>query len=77
MQDAYESLVRTKSGDDVNVASLKANCLYVRFLPKDSTDIAILIKRILVEGILTRKQIYDCLTKEKYPSKSSEINEAF
>lgn len=42
MQAAYESLVRTKSGEGADVEELEANCLYVRFLPKDSTDVAIL-----------------------------------
>ena len=42
MQAAYESLVRTKSGEGAEVEELEANCLYVRFLPKDSTDVAIL-----------------------------------
>lgn len=42
MQAAYETLLRTKFGEDVEVEELQANCLYVRFLPKDSTDVLIL-----------------------------------
>lgn len=42
MQVAYESLVRTKYGEDEEVEQLKANHLYVRFLPKDSTDVRLL-----------------------------------
>ena len=42
MQAAYEAMVRTRSGAAADVGRLEANCLYVRFLPKDSTDIVIL-----------------------------------
>ncbi len=42
MQAAYESLIQTRSDLHPQVDQLKANCLYVRFLPKDSTDVAIL-----------------------------------
>lgn len=43
MQAAYESLVRTKSGEGTEVEELEANWLYVRVLPKDSTDVSFLI----------------------------------
>ena len=43
MQAAYESLVRTKSGEGIEVEELEANWLYVRVLPKDSTDVSFLI----------------------------------
>ena len=42
MQAAYESINRTRAGNPLKSTKLEANCLYVRFLPKDSTDIAIL-----------------------------------
>ncbi|MBQ7254051.1 MAG: hypothetical protein IJS30_05195 [Bacteroidales bacterium] len=42
MQAAYDSLIRTKTIDTYKDERLEPNWLYVRFLPKDSTDVATL-----------------------------------
>jgi len=44
MQAAYESLLRTQYGEGAEIKQLEANCLYVRFLPKDSSEISVLQK---------------------------------
>lgn len=42
MQAAYDSLVSMMPGGHTEAERLSPNCLYVRFLPKDSAEIAIL-----------------------------------
>ncbi|MBQ8703985.1 MAG: hypothetical protein IJ524_06385 [Bacteroidales bacterium] len=42
MQAAYDSLVFMMSGEHGATEQLEPNCLYVRFLPRDSAEIAIL-----------------------------------
>ncbi len=42
MQLAYDSLMNMTNPEQLTTEPLKPNCLYVRFLPKDSAEIAIL-----------------------------------